>query len=329
MKKTVEELILESGGLAVLDQLYLPSEGGGRVGVRFGLGAELFFSEPDRALTRERVLQVIEDYHGLFPGKLNRFLEDGHKRARKASDDLVELVRKDMVRVPVEEGYSTLIFGEHPSSVKNDDVTPYSFGTLIQRPEKERLSYFRTYFPVGSISAPGKCNFSLLLDTLLRWCSICQPVHGTAGLALLFIPGGVDTNAIPAVPMLKRFPGFDFIDGLAFSFEARTVHNRIKCVNWLTVMNDALVEELGGKAAMRQALEPWCKVHEYPGGVVVQAGIQPVLGDAHRQEIPEAYRLVARYTKPVRFEAYKEGLFRVPVQMNDLEETLSWIRRFD
>jgi len=80
---------------------------------------------------------------------------------------------------------------------------------------------------------------------------------------------------------------------------------------------------------MRSALEPVCKVHAYPGGVVIQAGEAPLLGDTWENNFPEAYRLVARYTRSIRFEEYDEGLFRVPDNLNGIEETLAWVRRFD
>jgi hypothetical protein len=129
--------------------------------------------------------------------------------------------------------------------------------------------------------------------------------------------------------MIKRFPGFDFQNGVRFSLQARSIHNRIKSVNWLTILCDALVDELGGLDPMRSALEPVCKVHEYPGGVVIQAGEFPQVGDTYRNDVPGAYRLVARYTKPIRFESYRSGLFRVPHNLDKGEETQAWLRRFD
>jgi hypothetical protein len=53
------------------------------------------------------------------------------------------------------------------------------------------------------------------------------------------------------------------------------------------------------------------------------------MGDTQRNDIPGEYRVVARYTGPVRFEAYDGGLFRVPADADRKAETLSWIRRFD
>lgn len=80
---------------------------------------------------------------------------------------------------------------------------------------------------------------------------------------------------------------------------------------------------------MKSALEPVCKVHAYDGGVVIQAGAYPQLGDSWRDDVPAAYRLVARYTQPIRFENYEAPLFRVFNGLDGLQETLVWIRRFD
>ena len=91
-----------------------------------------------------------------------------------------------------------------------------------------------------------------------------------------------------------------------------------------------MVDLLGGKAKMQATLEPMCKIHDYPGGVMIQAGACPQLGDTWEGHTLEAYKLVSDYTKPVRFEAYRDGgLFYLPDRQQDREETLRWVRRFD
>ncbi|WP_244105554.1 type VI immunity family protein [Burkholderia ambifaria] len=58
------------------------------------------------------------------------------------------------------------------------------------------------------------------------------------------------------------------------------MRSAVKCVNLLAVVGDEIVAELAGAGPMRAALEPTCKIHEYPSGVVLQAGEYPQLGDA-------------------------------------------------
>jgi hypothetical protein len=174
----------------------------------------------------------------------------------------------------------------------------------------------------------GKNNFEILLDAVLRWCTIFKPVHGGAGFSFIFATG-MSQNSVYTLQIMKRFPGIEFISGVDFAMESEKEQDRIKGVNWLTILNDELVEQLGGLDKMKVALEPACSIHIYDGGVLIQAGPTPRIGDVQRGDIPMEYRMVARYTKPIRFENYDESLFRVPDGLDDKAETLAWIGRFD
>jgi hypothetical protein len=118
---------------------------------------------------------------------------------------------------------------------------------------------------------------------------------------------------------------------IEFISEAEGVFNRIRCINWLTVLGDEILKELGGIEAAK-ALEPECTLYPYSGGLVIQAGPHPMLGAAPMNTgpmVPEIYRKVARFTKPVRFMGYTSTLFNVDKSLDDKEEALKWVSRFD
>ncbi|WP_257835181.1 DUF3396 domain-containing protein [Burkholderia glumae] len=324
--QVVGDLLQSHGGPCALDRLHLPyANPDSGPAAKFGLGCELFLPSIDRGTLGERALQFLLDYHQMFPEQVNKFLPRDARRAVKFSNDLKSRLDHDYHQGPPEHGYSTALFGAVDIGLPKDDVAPYQAHVLISRADEKDLSFVKAYLPVCRSDRP---NYALLTEAVLRWSALCRPVHGTAGLTLIYA-SGMSQNTKYALSVMKRFPGFDYIYGVDFSMEAGAVHNRIKCVSWLTVLGDEIVTELGGTDRMRAALEPTCKIHEYPGGVVIQAGENPQLGDATRGDIPEAYRMVARYTKPVRFEAYSSRLFRVPDNLDKKEETLRWIRRFD
>ncbi len=328
--QTVSSLLSQHGNFSILDELTLPSQGGDRVGLRFGLGIELYMAEPDRQLTRERVLKVVGDYQNRHPKKLNRFLANEATRLKGVTSDLTELVEADMAKVALEDGYSMMLLCEQPTFVKNDDVTPYGLGAFVQRMGERESSFVDAYFPVEGMLQDDDSILSPLIATLLRWCEYCRPTHGLAGLSVLLRFDSRYQTSVVAFPVLKRFPGIGLNDPSTFSFEAGTNIYKIKCADWLTILCAQLVDELGGINTMRNALEPECKIHRYSGGVVIQAGELPQIGDSNRQDIPQAYRKAAIYTRPVRFEGYeKSGLFKVPKDHDRREETLAWIRRFD
>jgi hypothetical protein len=325
LDQIVTELVQREGGICIFDKIAFPLPyNTDAVACKFGLGTELYMPDIDRTTLRQRSIDFLVDYWKTFPQYVNRYIPENSNRSKKFKGDPIELLRSDCAERPVETGYSTSMMGMVDIGMKIDGVDPYRADVLVCRAEEHELSFASAHFQI--CNCQGVPNFEVLLAATLRWSTLCQPVHGNAGFAFIF---ETDQYSEYAQPLFKRFPGFDFQDGVQFSMQVQDIHNRIKCVNWLTVLSDALVEELGGRDKMRAALEPVCKVHDYPGGVVIQAGAYPQIGDTWRNDIPEAYRLVARYTKSIRFESYRSGLFRVPQGLDKKEETLAWIQRFD
>jgi hypothetical protein len=323
----IAELVQSHGGPCVLDKLHLPYDrASAGPAAKFGLGCELFLPDINRGVLREQALQFQLDYQRMFPERVNEFLPEDARRTVKIAGDLESRIRAEFNKQAAEEGYSTSLFGAVDIGLPKDDVDAYQANVLVKYGDYREMSFVSANMPVCNDA--GKLNFEALLQAVLRWSKICRPLHGTAGFALNFA-SGMSQNTKYALHLMKRFPGFDYVDGIDFSAQTGNVENRIKCVNWLTIINDEILGELGGIEPMRTALEPACKIHEYEGGVVIQAGEAPQLGDTYRNDIPAVYRTVARYTKPVRFEAYRSRLFRVPENLDKKEETLAWIRRFD
>lgn len=129
---------------------------------------------------------------------------------------------------------------------------------------------------------------------------------------------------------VKRFPGLDYNDSSLWRTRTRKTDGRaIRTTNWLTVLDEGFVAQLDGLKKLTETLGPACPVYTYDGGVVVQAGPHAELGDLNRRNIPEHYRTVARVLKPLRFEAYRMGMLKVPDPLDAREETLAWIARFD
>ncbi len=80
-----------------------------------------------------------------------------------------------------------------------------------------------------------------------------------------------------------------------------------------------------------EALGEHCPIHVYDGGIIIQAGPRPEIGDLNRGLIPAHYKTVAKVLKPLRREEFLPKLpyLPAPQPLDSLEETLKWIRRFD
>ena len=327
-RQIIAEMVAANGGPCVLDRIHLPyATAGSGPAAKFGFGCQLFLSDTAKAPLRDRSLRFLGDYWRMFSRRIDQFLPEDQRRPVKFTGDPTDRIRADSRKFPLDRSYSAALFGAVDIGVSKDDVPPDQAYMLTVEEQSDELSFVSATMPV--CTDEGEVNSQQLLDATLRWCGIVRPVHGTAGFVLVFAPG-MSQNTVHALQLMKRFPGFDVINSVDFALRTKGTHNRIKAVNWLTVLGEELVSELGGLQRVRQALEPACAIHRYEGGIVIQAGDGPRLGDTQRNDIPEHYRLVARYTKPVRFEGYnKNGLFRVPENLDKVAETLQWVRRFD
>lgn len=300
----------------------------------FGLGAELYVVPREVNQQRREMIQLQTDYYLRFKQQLDRVLID----SATTDSRIVELQDEGLLRFdhvdenwPKNQAFTSVVFKHyvHPDYPRQaGTVSPYVSNFLV-RPEKDpkrRLSFYECYIPVADPN--GKLNFKTLIDCLCRWAEILHPAHGSAGYCVIY-ELATETAHRYVHAALQRYPGLDIHEPGSFAWDGAVLHDRIKCVNWLTVLGDEVLGQLGGLEVARKALEPDCTFHPYEGGVVIQAGEAPQLGDTYQGDVPEVYRKVARFTKPVRFEAYRSSLFKVFEPMDGKEEAVRWVRRFD
>ena len=131
--------------------------------------------------------------------------------------------------------------------------------------------------------------------------------------------------------LVLQHPGLDWQNPLkrrliVFKRDADDLIPLIKRVNWLTFVGKRAVEYLGGRDSLNKhfAENREIGVHEFPWGVMVQAGSSPQLGDiGHRDFIPN-YRDVAKVLRPIRLPRI-DGIGR---GFTD-EAANEWLNAFD
>ncbi len=127
-----------------------------------------------------------------------------------------------------------------------------------------------------------------------------------------------------AFPFLKRFPGW-IISAVRFVMAA-TPGTGVRSVNWLTILGEPYVQAMGGVNALRGMLLEGATLHEWDGGVLIQAGPEPDIGDVNMDIWPETYRHIAAMLRPLRFEDYRNSpmcLMKVPEPLDAFAETLA------
>lgn len=321
-KSAIDELI-ELHSIADLDKLFL-SEREGEKAILFGFSVCLFYEGGSIVRRRLDGNRVMADYKEIFRDYVKYFYPKGGRHRRKIDKiDPVDYYNKDAEKTSEIETYAAGLYEDRGI------VRPHYIANVC----RDKFNIWSRIIAYAPASWARKNDAGVVLETTLRWCDLLKPGHGTAGLSMILDEGSAKApQSRLAFPLIKRFPGIDFPDLGAWSSEVRHEKKRwIRTVNWLTILDDKFVEELGGLAKMKAELGDECPVHVWDGGVIIQAGLEPEVGDVNQGLVPEAYRKVARLTKPLRFESLKGriSLLNPPPPLDHIDESLKWIRRFD
>src|SRR5690606_8062343 len=91
-----------------------------------------------------------------------------------------------------------------------------------------------------------------------------------------------------ATMVAGRFPGLDVDHASSVASMARRCGPplKLKSANWLTALDDEVLRALGGRATVLDDVGAGVGLHEYGGGVLVQAGAMPELGDRELVKFP-------------------------------------------
>ncbi|TWD55479.1 uncharacterized protein DUF3396 [Agrobacterium vitis] len=332
-------IFLESKAVSDLSKLTVADKEGNPA-LKFGFLLKLYFSRAYDTEVRERMIQLIEDYGAIFSNKITHYMPYDSPRLRPTKDfDYIGYFTDRMKSIPPEErseGFDAEIYG-FPDAVDKDEPTPYHIG-VVTRPilaekrlgnKTNALGRLEAYFPADWPHG----DYTKLTEVLRRWAEIGQPIHGTFGFGLIMQEGcGRGPFADLVFPFLKRFPGFDYPDLSLWRVRSEPATTPvIRSINWLSLIDDDRLQLIGGIEKMRASLDVSCSIYTYSGGVIIQAGDEPKIGDVNRGEIPETYRSVAQLLKPLRFEDFgRRGIFEgLHSPLDEREETLAWLRRFD
>jgi Protein of unknown function (DUF3396) len=158
-------------------------------------------------------------------------------------------------------------------------------------------------------------------------CQRIKPVSGYGGIGILQ-PLDIDaSNRVePMVqPLAARFPGLEISAPIE---EALSVRQGIKGVNWLTILGDRWLEAAGGHDYLRVRLDDNFTFYRYDGGLMIQAGPKPQIGDAEANRWPQHYITLAKVLKKIQVTTHWGFHMGGPGRM-DHKATLAWIYRFD
>ncbi|NTZ92380.1 type VI immunity family protein [Agrobacterium tumefaciens] len=312
----------ERGDLEKLDEIGLPP--GNAIQWLFGLTAGFYFADGETLRTRRAALDLALRYYDFTKGNTN-LLTVGERSRRVSSRDDIERHLAQSNYADEKETAGFYIRHMPAKALRSTDPVHDYLTALLPgigyRGGSGHLMY-QTRLSQLSLDPLGVVRF--FVDA----CRDLQVFYAVSGMSLFFYSYATGATE-RAYPLFRRFPGLLYEDGIRFGLIISQRTDVIRDVNWLTAVNDELLERVGGLAKAREVLGEEIVLHPYEGGVVFQAGERPVLGDLNKGRVPLAYRAVNDFLKPLRYENWDYPYLRAPHDVDEMEYTEWWTRRFD
>lgn len=290
----------------------------GRVVIEVGLLATLYFDRTWAPDVRASVAACVES-----------FLARCGDRIRWAKNPkTLRMVRYDPRKGPSpsetlasfdEEASWELHYhaGEHERA-----ASALSVRLLCSDKFQSALGFLQMSFPLlWFADHPGS-----LPEVALEACQRLHPRSGYGGIGILESPDStIRVDFEPTVyAMAQRFPGLEVDYPWIHVVE---MEEGIKGINWLTILGEPWLSKMGGSGALRSALAKTFVGRSFEGGLLIQAGPRPLLGDAERGSIPEPYAKLAALLAPVQIKEHGPFHYARPERF-DRQRSEAWLRRF-
>lgn len=289
------------------------------------LKATLYFPEGERDEAREAVVRAYERY-GQQTGNALKWGMDpdtGQPEPASAVGDVRAWPPHALQRFDVQ-----LVFH---GGADIDDVDPHTFVAVARELEDDELSYVSFSMPLSWGDGRKPADF---VHWVTQVCDELGPVHGFGGLAVVSHVAGMDDASSAAVfDLARRFRGLE-VDEPAQHAPFLAQEGAIKGVNWLTILGEAHVHQLGGAQHLKQQLGPPVATHAFgmqPGalgsGLIVQAGPAPNFGDNQAREPMPNYHRVYTQLEPV-CATNPAVIWPQRAPGFDFAESKAWLHRF-
>jgi len=301
-----------------LDKIQVKDKNNKVIG-RVGMLITLYFEDPHNKSLRIAVAQCIENYYSLLKPHL-KLVASEELGIRKLSNYTLPAIADLVTSLDERDSFELMITGAN--TIKG--TSAYNIGTLLNNKRNyKQVGFLTATFPLGFLEQQENGFFQQWVHD---WCKRLSPYHGYAGLGLVnsIEYGSARRNAPMLYPLIQRFPGLEIDMPLSHT---QHCYESIKSVNWLTILSDSFLQQLGGKTILKNQLGDDFPFYDYPGGTIIQAGLHPQIGDLEKNNIPKHYQQVYRLVQSVQAE-YPDIIMDTPEDVNGLEFTQQWLHRF-
>jgi hypothetical protein len=272
----------------------------------------------------EGVLDFYSQVISIIGDKVRFYTTEKMEGAQKIKQDTFDLIpfwfskskkKRDMYILTLEGGG------------KKDALSDIGLYLCADEQEESRSGAVRLVLPVSYAINPQQ-----YIDMVISLVRKLNFQSGHAGYAVNWFPTADSADdALALFPAIaRRYPGIDLSD-MDITLYAISSSDRpsIKCINWLTLLGADIVKSAGEIKALFKDLPDDCLVHPLNlGGVLIQAGGAPYIGDGNHNEQLKSYHAVGKILAPLRLQNHPDF---VGATLENPEEDLTseWLSRFD
>jgi Protein of unknown function (DUF3396) len=277
-----------------ISKLFCIRDKDGRVALRVGLVATMFLAEPWTRPVREAVAEAAEAYLHEFRPYLRWAQSPKTLHMHPIGDGKVPSPRDWLSQKKDGEFWD---FGFHGGET---DEAASEFQVQAMGADnacKEDMGYFQMYLPLNWFAEhPGTFQ-----EFVLSFAKRLRPLSGYAGIGVqeALSLGARDPYLVTVREIAERFPGLEIESP---HIDTIYVGEGIKGVNWLTLLGDRWVQQIGGLDYLRIRLGDDFKLTPYEGGLMIQAGPKPQIGDVTTNRWPRHYVTLAKVLKPIQIK---------------------------
>lgn len=315
--------MLEQNEVSDLAKLLCARDQDGRATLRIGLLVTMYVTEPWTRPVREAVTDAAEEYIRQFRAHF-KWAESSTGHMHPIDRGKVPFPREWL---PQHDDGKSWFFGFHGGESEKA-VGEFQISGYGPNNVKKGLGYLQVHLPLTWFAEHPE---DTLPEFVLRMAKRLHPLSGYAGIGVQEILDFYSRMPFQVTvrQLGERFPGLEIEHCVG---HGNYLSNGIKGVNWLTLFGDRWVQEIGGLDFLKVRLGEDFKLSPYDGGVMIQAGPKPEIGDVTANRWPRHYVTLARVLKPIQIKNHRpfhwgDGM---GVQKSmDHAASLAWLFRFD
>lgn len=306
--------------IGALNEFLTIRDAKGRTALTIGLVITVYFENPCSQPVRRAVADVADRYIAAF-GKELVWAQHHSGRVYRVDSNKVPMPGTWIPQILEDESWSLGFYGGEGI----DAASTFLVSGLGMGYRKDKVGHLHLHLPMRWLADNPGGFPPYLLDI----CKRIRPLSGYAGVGFQLpdtFEGQIKSELIIA-PLAKRFPGVEVDEPgqTAINIE----DGGIKGVNWLTILDDRYLPELGGLDYLRMRLpEETFPFYKYDGGLIIQAGPWPQIGDTTKNLWPQHYVTLAKVLKKIQIKEHY-GLIQKTRGALDNEFMKEWLVRFD